>query len=460
VRSLLATLAIPVAGAVRINTAALLFTAAVSVACGVFFGLAPALQLASSRISAVLQSEGKSATGGRSRQALQRTFVGVQVAIAFVLVAGAGLLINSYVRLNRVDTGFAHDEILAMRLTLPVERYQDAALTGFFRTLTHRVAALPGVRAATAATQLPPNGFQFGELVVEGMPRGEDDPPVRPLVTMTTADYFATLGLPLRAGRGFQPDDRAGSPLVCVINEAARARYFPGEDAVGKRVRAADGDADGPWFEIVGVVGSTQNRGLDRQPEPEVFALHEQVGASNNQLFLIARAEGDPRSLLPAIREVVRQMDPDQPIYAIQTLAEAYAASASPRRATTLLLTLFGGFALILAAVGIYAVVSFTVSERTREIGLRIALGADQGRVRTLVVRQALAPVAVGALAGLSLTIPLGKGLRGMLFEISGYDPATLAVGGAVLISVAALASALPARRASKLQPVVALRAE
>jgi putative ABC transport system permease protein len=459
VRSLLATIAVPVAGTVRINTAALLFTAGVSVACGIFFGLAPALQLASARISAVLQMEGKSATGARSRQSLQRTFVAVQVAVAFVLVAGAGLLIHSYVRLNRVDTGFAHDEILAMRLTLPRERYQGAQLTGFFRALTDRVAALPGVRAAAAATQLPPNAFQYGELVIEGSARAEDDPPVRPLITMTTSDYFGTLGLPLRSGRAFQPNDRAGSPLVCVINEAAALRYFPGEDPVGKRVRAA-GDEDGPWFEIVGVVGSTQNRGLDRQPEPEVFALHEQIGESNNQLFLIARAEGDPRALLPAIREVVRQMDPEQPVYAIQTLAEAYSASASPRRATTLLLALFGGFALILAAVGIYAVVSFTVSGRTREIGLRIALGADAGRVRTLVVRQALIPVAVGALAGLALTIPLGRGLQGMLFEISGYDPATLAVGGAVLIAVAILASALPARRASKLQPVAAMRAE
>jgi putative ABC transport system permease protein len=461
VRSLIATLSLPLAGSVRINGAALLFTAAVSVACGVSFGLAPALQLAGRRVSAVLQAEGKSATAGRSRQALQRSFVAIEVALAFVLVASAGLLINSYVRLNRVATGFAHEELLSMRLTLPWERYQGEALTTFFRQLGERVAVLPGVRAAAAASQLPPNGFQFGELVVDGAPpRGENDPPLRPLVTMVTADYFRTLGLPVESGRVFEAGDRAGTPLVTVINQAAAQRYFPGADPVGRRVRGADSGPDDPWLEIVGVVGSTQNRGLDRPPEPEVYALHEQIGQGNNQLFLVVRAEGDPSALLPAVREVVREMDPDQPIYAIQTVAEAFHASASTRRATTLLLTLFGGFALLLAAVGIYAVVSFTVSQRTREIGLRVALGADAARVRRLVVRQTLAPVLLGALAGLGLTIPLGAGLREMLFEVSSSDPATLAAGAALLVAVAVAASVVPARRAGRLEPVEALRVD
>jgi predicted permease len=460
-RSLIAALSLPLAGTVRINAAALLFTTAVSIACGLFFGLVPAFQVAGARVSGVLQAEGKSATSGRSRQALQRTFVAIEVALALVLVAGAGLLINSYVRLNRVATGFAHEELLSMRLTLPWERYQGAALTAFFQELGDRVGALPGVRAAAAASQLPPNGFQFGEVEVEGgSPRGEDDPQLRPLLTMVTRDYFATLGVPLEAGRTFQATDRSGTPLVVVINEAAAQRYFPGVDPVGKRLREADAGPDDPWFEVVGVVGSTQNRGLDRPPDPEVFALHEQIGELNNQLLLVVRADGDPRSVLPAVREVVREMDPDQPIYAIQTVREAFTASASTRRATTLLLTIFGGFALLLAAVGIYAVVSFTVSERTREIGLRIALGADAARVRGLVVRQALAPVLIGALLGLALTIPLGAGLREMLFEISGSDPTTLAAGTAVLVAVAIAASVVPARRASRLEPVEALRVE
>ncbi|HKJ03254.1 MAG TPA: FtsX-like permease family protein, partial [Longimicrobiales bacterium] len=234
----------------------------------------------------------------------------------------------------------------------------------------------------------------------------------------------------------------------------------PGQDPLGKRLKLGDPDSDQPWFEIVGVVGSTRNRGLDRDPQPEVFGLHEQAGQGANQLFLLIRTDAEPRSVLPAVREVVREMDPDQPIYAIQTVEEAFASSISSRRASTLFLGVFAGFALLLAAVGIYAVVSFTVSERTQEIGLRVALGADAGRVRRLVVRQALVPVLVGAVVGMGLTIPLGAALQQILFQISGTDPVTLGTVAALLVGVAAVASFMPAWRASRLDPVEALRLE
>jgi predicted lysophospholipase L1 biosynthesis ABC-type transport system permease subunit len=247
---------------------------------------------------------------------------------------------------------------------------------------------------------------------------------------------------------------------VAVINEAAARRYYRDEDPLGKRLKLGGPDSDNQWFEIIGVVGSARNRGVEQPAQPEIFALHDQLGGTQNQLFLLLRTEVEPRSVLPAVRRAVAEMDPGQPIYAIQTVDQAFAQSISSRRATTLFLSIFGVFALILAAVGIYAVVSFTVSERTQEIGLRVALGADGGRVRRLVVGQALLPVLIGAGVGIGLALPLGGLLQRLLYEISGNDPATLSGVAALLIGVAALASFVPAWRASRLDPVEALRVE
>jgi ABC-type antimicrobial peptide transport system permease subunit len=248
--------------------------------------------------------------------------------------------------------------------------------------------------------------------------------------------------------------------MVAVVNEAVVQRYFGGENPLGRRLQVGGPSDDGPWFDIVGVVGTTRNRGLDQDPFPEIFAPHAQLGGSQNQLFLTIRTEMDAQSLLPAVRQTVAEMDPDQPIYAIQTIEEAFASATSSRRLVTLLLTLFGAFALVLAAVGIYSVVSFTVGERTQEIGLRVALGADGGRVRGLVVRQALLPVLIGAAVGTGLAIPLGIALQDMLFEVGTADPLTIATVALLLVGTAVAASWMPAWRASRMDPVDALRME
>ncbi len=460
VRAMLSMIGAPVAGTVQLNGPVLGFTAAVAVAAGVIFGLVPAFQASRTEIAGVLQAEGKSATSGASRQRLQRTLVAVEVALAFVLLAGGGLLVNSFLRLERVDTGFAADHLLTMRLTLPREEYSGDAVPAFFQELAERAQGVSGVRSAAAASQFPPIGFSFRELWFEGGAPSEDQTLPRALTTVVTPGYFETLGIPLRAGRAFDGRDRAGSPPVAVINEVAAQRYFPDQDPVGRRLKIGGPDADAPWFEIVGVVGATQNRGLERPPEAEVFGLHAQLGDGANQLFLLLRTDVPPLSVLPAVRNVVREMDPDQPIYAIQTVDEAFASATATRRATTTFLSIFAVFALILAAVGIYAVVSFTVSERTQEIGLRVALGADAGGVRRLVVSQALLPVLVGAAAGLALAVPLGGALKGMLFQVAALDPTTMALVAVLLVGVAAAASFVPAWRASRLDPVEALRVE
>lgn len=460
VSAFLVTLALPVSGTVALSGPVLAFNAAVALLTGVVFGLAPAFQAARTEISGVLQAEGKGATAGADRQRLQRTLVAVEVALAFVLLTGGGLLVNSFVRMARVDPGFESRNLLTMRLTLPWEQYGGQAAPTFFSRLTERVEAIPGVRSAAAVSQFPPAGFSFMELFFEGAAPSGDATLPRALATLVTPGYFETMGIPLRAGRLFDARDRQGSPLVAVINEITAERYYPDQSAIGKRFRRGGADSDNPWLEIVGVVGATRNRGLDRPAQPEVFVLHEQVGQNANQLFLVLRTDVEPRSVLPSVRAAVREMDPDQPVYAIQTVEEAFATAAGTRRAVTLFLSIFALFALALAGVGVYGVVSHTVSQRTQEIGLRIALGAGEGGVRGLVVRQAMMPVLAGAVVGLGLSIPLGRVLEGFLFRVSAVDPPTLGAVATLLLLIAALASFLPAWRASRLDPVEALRVE
>lgn len=460
VRAMLATLSLPIAGTVELNGPVLAFNAVVALACGVLFGLVPAFQASRTEIAGVLQAEGKGSTAGRSRQRLQRAFVAVEVALAFVLLVGGGLLVNSFVRLARLDPGFQTENLLTMRLTLPWEKYEGQAIPTFFSELTDRVEALPGVRIAAAASQYPPNGYSMQELFFEGGAPSDDATLPRALATLVTAGYFETMGIPVKSGRAFDTRDRIGTPMVALINQAAAERYYPGVDPVGKRLKLGGPDSGNAWFEIVGVVGSTRNRGLERPSQPEVFALDEQAGQGANQLFLLLRTDVDPRSVLPAVRRTVQEMDPDQPVYAIQTMDEALASATASRRATTLFLSIFAGFALLLAAVGVYGVVSYTVNERTQEIGLRVALGAGAGGVRRLVIRQALLPVVIGAAIGAGLAIPMGMGMQGLLFQVRGTDPLTLAAVAALLVGIAAVASFVPAWRASRLDPTEALRIE
>lgn len=259
-------------------------------------------------------------------------------------------------------------------------------------------------------------------------------------------------------GRGFSEQDTPSAPLVAVINEAAARRYFPDSDPIGKRFKTAG--ADSPWVRVVGVVRSVNNRGLEVPPQPEFFANIRQLPGASNQLFLVVRSAGDPRALLGPVQNEVTALDPNQSVYAVQTVDEAFATVAAPRRLGTVALAALAMFALALAAAGIYAVVSYGVSERTKEIGVRIALGASAKTVRSLVVRQAMLPVVVGGAIGLAAAIAAGRAISSFLFEVSGTDPLTLGGVTLLLVGFAAAASYFPARRASQLAPTVALRNE
>jgi putative ABC transport system permease protein len=453
----LSALGLPIPGEIRIDGRVLAFAVAAALTTGIAFGLVPALYAVRADVRRTLQSEGRGGSAGRLR--LQRVFVGLEVALALVLLVGGGLLINSFLRMQAVEPGFETDDILTMRLTLAWERYEVEEMEPFLRELTRRLEEHPAITGAATTTQFPPQLFGQSRLWIEGTELGAETLPTA-YTTIASPNYFDLLDVPVRAGRVFDAGDTDGARLVAVINEAAAARYFPGRDPIGQRFKLGGSDADTPWFEVVGVVGSTRNRGLDLPPAPEVFASIRQLYRTNNQHFLLVRAPDAVGTVLPVVRETVASLDPEQPIYAIRTVDEAFAGSQIQRRVATTTLSLFGLFALLLAAVGIYAVVSYAVSQRTREIGVRMALGADRVRVRRFVVRQALVPVAVGAAIGLAASLAVGRVMGGLLYEVGAADPMTYGAVIGVFGLIAAVAGYLPARRASQLDPVAALREE
>jgi putative ABC transport system permease protein len=450
----------PVPGQLGLNTRVLLFTAGLSIAVGLMFGLMPALRISRSHLRDMLKCEGRAATAGTGRVRLQSVLVGVEVALAVILLAGGGLLIRSLANLHAVDTGFEPRNVLTMRLTLPREKYGPEQIGAFYLALTDRIEAIPGVHSASAATQFPPVVFNRDQLQVEG--RGVKTEGELPTcyATLVSERYFDTLGIRLVRGRAFTTRDRPESPMVAIVNDVVARRYFPGEDPIGKRIKVGPPNSQTPWAEIVGIAASTQNRGLDVPRQAEVFASVRQAEGWWNQLFLLIKTEDSPWGVLEAIRREVAALDPDQPIYAVQTVEDVFSASLAQRRVASTMLSFFALFALSLAAVGIFSVVSYKVSARTREIGLRIALGATIGQVRRQVVRQAMVPVAAGAAFGLPVAVVMGRLMEDLLFQVKGTDLVTLLSVVCVLSAVATAASYLPALRASGKDPVAALRYE
>ena len=444
-----------------INGRVLLYTLGAAVASGLLFGVAPALQGIRGGGREWLTGEGAagrlttSAGGRRVRDA----FVVAEIALSLMLLVGAGVLLRSFSRLQGVDPGFDTRNVLTMRLSLPREQYKNDAVGTFFEEVSRRLATVPGVRAAGATTQFPPgNGFTT-QIAVDGQSVTTEQLPMVD-ITNVAGDYFTSLGYKLKAGRLVTTTDDEKAPLVAVVNESAVRKYFSGGPAIGRRLTL--GESKTPrWIEVVGVVGDVRNRGLAEAPAPEVFVpVRQQVAGWNNQLFLSIRTQSDPLAMLPAVRKTIASLDPMQPVYMIRTLDDAFAQAVSQRRAAMLLITIFAGVALVLAAVGIYGLMSYMVNERTHEIGIRMALGAAGGDVLGLVVRQTVRLVVIGAVLGLAGAIALGRALTSLVFEVRPSDPATLTVVTVLLILVALAATLVPAMRATRVTPLVALRRE
>jgi putative ABC transport system permease protein len=441
---------------VTLDAGVLAFTVALSLVTGVVFGLAPALQASKTDFVETLKEGGRS-TGGAARSRLRSALVVSEVALTVVLLVGAGLLVKSFRRLLDVDPGLDPRGVLTLDLSLPSTKYAEGRqVTAFYRELLESAAALPGVEAAGAVSVLPLAGNDNSNFVqIEGRPPLPPGQALRAGRRNATADYFKALRIPFKAGRGFADSDSAEAPRVAVINEAMARAFFAGEDPVGKRLRTGD---NSPWVTVVGVVGDVRHRGLDVDVRPEMFFHATQT--PSREMTVVLRAAGDPLSLVAAARERVRAVDADQPVGNVKTMEARVAESVASRRFAVLLLGLFAVVAAVLAALGLYGVVSYTVAQRTHELGLRLALGARPADVLRLVIRQGMLMTLVGAGLGLVAALALARLMSDLLFGVGAYDPATFALVPLLLVAVAFLACYVPARRATRVDPMVALRHE
>ena len=437
------------------------FTFLVSVATGVIFGLAPAIQAARFNQIETLKEGGRDAATGGGGKRLRGLLVTAEVAISLVLLIGAGLLINSFLRLRNVDPGFRADNLLTMRIVLPKPRYEQfERRSAFYTDLVQRVQSLAGVRSAAITTNLPL--YRQGNSIsisVEGQPA---PPPGQERIVVTriiSPGYFDTMSIPLLRGRNVTEQDTETTPNVVVISETMARRYWPGEDAVGKRIAAGRVTSPEDWIQVVGVVKDVRQFELNAEPKPQMYLSYRQAGFFEPR-DLVVKTDVDPSSLAATVRKAVWEIDKDQPVSNIQTMEEILADSIARQRFSMLLLAIFGGVALVLAGVGIYGVMSYSVAQRTHEIGIRMALGAQTGAVLKLAVGYGMKLVIAGIVIGLIAAFALTRVMATLLFGVTATDPTTFTLISVLLIAVAAVASYVPARRATRVNPIIALRYE
>jgi putative ABC transport system permease protein len=435
---------------IGINREVLAFSFLASVVCGVVFGLLPALQTSRSNPNEFLKEgeRGSTANRGRTRSAL----VIAEVGLSLVLLVGAGLLVKSFARLMDVNAGFDPDHLLTFNLGLPPSTDSVHQLA-FYQQVMQRLQALPGVQVVGAVSRLPlAGGNSSRSFNVPGVEKSYDAD-----IRISTADYFRAMRIPLLKGRSFRDSDLGGSLNVAVVNDALARTVFPGQDPIGKQI--TNFGPDNLTLQIIGVVGNVRHVGLDADPHSEIYQLLGQ--AQWPSMFVAIRsATSDPTSVTSEAQNAVWSVNKDVPLANVRTMQDVIANSVQRRKFSMLLLTIFAAVAMLLAAIGLYGVMSYSVAQRTHEIGIRMALGARRPDVVTLVVKQGMALALMGIAAGTVLSLAMTRLISGMLFGISATDPLTFVAVGAILGTVAFLANYLPARRASKVDPMVALRYE
>jgi putative ABC transport system permease protein len=442
-----------------LNLRLLVFALVVSIATGFVFGLIPALQAARASLRDAMQqgAQARSAVGGRGRLTRDALVV-LQVAAALVLLAGAGLMLRTMANLRAIELGFRPDHLLTMRTTLPQSKYREAAQRlSFYERVITGVRALPGVENAAYSSLLPflsPGNTTW--FSIEGIPPDPDDPHDT-LIRTGTSEYLHTLGVQLVEGRLLDGRDGVDAPRSIVVNEMLARKYCAGRSALGGRMRL--GDPDGPFHTIVGVVKDVRERGHTLATKPLVYLPYAQRLASLPE-YLVVRTSGAPADLVDAIRRMIARVDPDQPISAVRTMDQIVDLDVADRQQQMILLGTFAGLALLLASIGLYGVLSYAVAQRSREIGLRIALGATAGSVMRVVVARGLALTAVGLSIGLALAWAATRAMQNVLYGVTAGDPSTYAAVVGLLGAIALFASYLPARRASRMDPIAVLRAE
>ncbi len=451
---------IPRAMQVGLDWRVLVFTLVVSVMTGVVFGLVPAIHSSKTELTESLKEGGRGSGEGARRNRVRGVLVVSELAIAVVLLVGAGLLIQSLWRLRQVSPGFQSANPLTFVVGIPEVRYPTEKQSPFYRDLVQRVRSLPGVQSATAVVPLPLSGDQFRiSFEIDGKPVAKGEEPSAD-VFIVGDSYFKTLGVPMIKGREFNERDAQKAPGVVIVNQAFARKYFPGEDPVGKRIKPgiSTTDDDTEYKEIVGLVADVKNRNLQAELRPGYFLPQAQVPF--NQMTMVVRTTGDPHNLTSAVTNEVHAMDSELPVYSIKTMDEYISATVAAPRFNTTLLGIFASVALILTIVGLYGVMSYSVAQRTNEIGIRMALGAQTRDVLRLIVSQGFKLVLLGLGIGLVGAFALMRVMSSLLFGVSAKDPLTFAVVAALLTFVALLACYLPARRATRLDPLHALRYE
>ena len=460
---------IPRAEAVHLNGRALAFTLAVSLASAVLFGLAPALKASRRDLTESLRDGERGSTEGFGRSRLRSLLIGSEFALALVLLVGAGLMIRSFTALLAVDPGFDPRHVVTMAVSVAGTREAEPGRrAGFYRQLLERVRATPGVVSASAINHLPLAGDIWGwSFTIEGRPIPPPGESPDGTYRVVAPGYFRTMGIPILRGRDISESDDARAPGAVVINEWLAKRYWPSEDALGKRITFDDQDKDPYWLTVVGVAKNAVTGRWAAAPQGEVYLAYfqhraylERQTSVYEYLTLVARASADPAALAATLRRQVRALDANVTISQVLTMEEVVKLINARPRFSLLLLATFAGAALILAAVGIYGVMSYSVSRRTHEIGLRLALGADHGDVLRLVVRQGMRVALIGAAAGLVGALLLTRLMSSLLYGVRSTDPATFLLVTLGLTAVALVASYIPARRATRIDPIVALRHE
>ena len=451
----------------HVDRVALAFAVGIALASSVLCGLAPALHLARTDTQTALRDGGRGATGSRFRDRLRSALIVSEVALSLMLLFGAGLMIRSAIALQHVHPGFDADGVLTARFTLPETTYGEIVRErDVLRRINEAASQLPGASASAVTSYVAMGGGGGSNgLVPEGTP-AESRFYLSSTLRLTTPGFFPAMQTPILKGRAFTDDDRDGGQRVMIVSAALAARAFPGHDPIGKRIACCESAPDGSpiWKVIVGVAGDIRSRGPAVAPRPEFYLPMAQ--APNDAwhwfrtFYVVVRATGNPAALAEPLRAAVARIDPDLPIFDVRTMDQRLAGTLATARFNTLLLSLLGGIGLLLASGGIYGVIAYFVSQRTQEIGVRIALGASTSSVVRLILAQAVKPVAIGAVVGVAAALAAGRVLSSQLFNVSSADPLTIAAVVATLFGVALVASAVPARRAASTDPTRALQAE
>ena len=438
----------------------LLFTLAISLITSLLFGLAPAIDASKPNLNEALKEGGRSSSGSSARNRLRSALVIAEVALAVVLVTASGLMFRSFVRLQHVNPGFNPQNVLTLEIELPEAAYRaDQQQRVFQQQLLQKVRSIPGVQYASTVDNLPFSGNAFNSsFMIEGRPIPPITERPRAFYRVIGLDYFSTMGIHLVRGNQFSDRDTVDVPGIAIINDAAARKYWPGEDPLGKRIKRGRPESKNPWLTIAGIVGSANQLSLREETQPEIYLPYLQN--TSRTFTLVARTNSDPRMLAGSIRKEVWATNKDLPVSSMKLMEELISNSVAQPRFYVILLSVFAALALILAAVGVYGVMSYSVTLRTRDIGIRMALGARPVDIFKHIVGQALLLGLIGLGVGIVLAITSTRVMSSLLYGINATDPLTLAITSLVLLAVALLASYVPARRATRVDPMVTLRYE